>query len=432
MLPQANRDIVGLGVRISFYMQTFIYALLVMFGPTFENIISALWTCLLYGITYTVIALILGFKDRPELTLNDAVVIMYLLSLSWTTTYLATPWFWHLGRRMPLFEIVFFSHTILLLSCCLAILVSAKSFGSLPECNSSAVMVLFKEFHVLRTGQVVGFILLIVQLVGFLSITLYDYGICERRNRIFGSASQMFRRARRREDGNMGMRDTAQRSLTGRPLVIQQRGRNAPHAGGQASRSERIANISAIVIVWSILVVNTELTITRNYSMDMRRFVWGPGQISAMALLVVPVTSLAKVIAVRYRVDWLCYLLVAEEIPHPLRPHANGMDDRQEQGLVSHTTEQESFEGDEANIRSSAFHSDAVTGQQAERNGTEALERMEVTLPLSSSDTNGMIREPACQHSTKEPVKAVGSHPLTAPSGSRRLREQEMQQPSYS
>ncbi|KAL5512290.1 hypothetical protein ACEPAG_5789 [Sanghuangporus baumii] len=194
----------------------------------------------------------------------------------------------------------------------------------------------------------------------------------------------MFRRARRREDGNMGMRDTAQRSLTGRPLVIQQRGRNAPHAGGQASRSERIANISAIVIVWSILVVNTELTITRNYSMGMRRFVWGPGQISAMALLVVPVTSLAKVIAVRYRVDWLCYLLVAEEIPHPLRPHANGMDDRQEQGLVSHTTEQESFEGDEANIRSSAFHSDAVTGQQAERNGTEALERMEVILVSSS------------------------------------------------
>ncbi|KAL5524991.1 hypothetical protein ACEPAF_8860 [Sanghuangporus sanghuang] len=91
--PEANRDIVGLGVRISFYTQTFIYALLVMFGPTFENIISALWSCLLYGITYALIALILGFKGHPDLTLNDAVVIMYLLSLSWTTAYLATPWF---------------------------------------------------------------------------------------------------------------------------------------------------------------------------------------------------------------------------------------------------------------------------------------------------------------------------------------------------
>ncbi|KAL5524977.1 hypothetical protein ACEPAF_8846 [Sanghuangporus sanghuang] len=215
----------------------------------------------------------------------------------------------------------------------------------------------------------------------------------------------MFRRARRREDGNMGMRDTAQQRLADRPLVIRQRSRNAPHAGGQANRSEWIANISAIVIVWSILVMNTELTITRNYSVGMRQFVWGPGQISAMALLVVPVTSLAKVIAVRYRVDWLCYLLVAEEIPHPLRPHANGMDDRQEQGLVSHITEQESFEGDEANFQSSAFHSDAMTGQQAERNGEKAFERNDVILVSSSSIKNarttrtGLITSPTLRNS---------------------------------
>ncbi|KAL5512279.1 hypothetical protein ACEPAG_5787 [Sanghuangporus baumii] len=434
--PVANMDVTGLGVRISFYAQTLIYALLVITSR--DQALESLWTLVMYTSVYSTITLILGFKAHPQLTLHDAVVIMYLLSLSWTTLYLTIATFWHLRRRILLFETVFFGHTILLLSCELAILISAKSFGSLPECNSSAVMFFFREFHVLRTGQMAGFILLIVQLVGFLSITLYDYGIFKRRSEIIGLISRMFRRERGEGEGiEVGTRDVTQRRIADRPVVIRRGSHHAPQIESQASRPEKITNICVLIVVWLLLVVFTELTIIRNHFMNMGQFAWGVGQISAMSLLIVPINGLRKALVERYRISHSHPSLVG--IPGSLRPDLNGRDDRQEQHLGAVQQEQgfeddrleQQLPGDGRQNLQSPGDDEANSPTSASHEGA-ALQRSEVTLSSSSSRSNSLDARQeqgsTCQPSTTEPVEPVESPRLTPLPASQRLHGQEIQE----
>ncbi|KAL5524956.1 hypothetical protein ACEPAF_8825 [Sanghuangporus sanghuang] len=239
---------------------------------------------------------------------------------------------------MLLFETVFFGHTILLCGCELAILAHARSFGSLPACNSSAIMVLFKEFRVVHTGQVVGIILLTVQLVLFLLITFYDYGMFERRNGIIGLISRMFKRERGEGEGiEMVTRDMTQ--FADRPVVIRRGSRHAPETESQAARPEQVANIVTMIVVWLVLVINTEFTILKNHFTNMGQFAWGVGQILAMALLIVPVYNLTKTLAERYRISHSHPSLVGV-MPGSLRPDLNGTDDRQEQHLGADQQEQ--------------------------------------------------------------------------------------------
>ncbi|KAJ6549848.1 hypothetical protein B0H19DRAFT_1159882 [Mycena capillaripes] len=77
--PPMNTDISGIGVRVSFYLQTVFLGCLSARSTSPEEVTGALYTLLATNTGMAVTAFILGFKSRPEISLHDALVVFYLL-----------------------------------------------------------------------------------------------------------------------------------------------------------------------------------------------------------------------------------------------------------------------------------------------------------------------------------------------------------------
>jgi hypothetical protein len=54
-------------------------------------------------------------------------------------------------------------------------LIRARTFGSIPECNGRAVVVLFRPFPALNAGRIVGWIVIIIFVVIYTIVTFMDY-----------------------------------------------------------------------------------------------------------------------------------------------------------------------------------------------------------------------------------------------------------------
>jgi hypothetical protein len=55
------------------------------------------------------------------------------------------------------------------------ILIQARMYGSSPECNGNAVVVLFRPFSALHAGRIVGWIMTVIFVVFYTTITFMDY-----------------------------------------------------------------------------------------------------------------------------------------------------------------------------------------------------------------------------------------------------------------
>jgi hypothetical protein len=55
------------------------------------------------------------------------------------------------------------------------ILIQARMYGSSPECNINAVVVLFRPFSALRAGRIAGWIMTVIFVVIYTIITFMDY-----------------------------------------------------------------------------------------------------------------------------------------------------------------------------------------------------------------------------------------------------------------
>ncbi|KAJ7060338.1 hypothetical protein C8F01DRAFT_1142329 [Mycena amicta] len=182
--PPMNTDISGIGMRVSFYLQTLFLSCLSARSSSLEEIMGALYTLLFTNTAMAVTALILGFKRVPEMSLQDAIVVFYLLMLSWTTVTLTLP----AGARLPstsprtarsLSQLhtlsVLQSYTIFAFA--LALFATAPSFGSPSSrpCNPSARAVLFRPFPLLGAGRVLGFVLTGVLVLGYTGVLVRDH-----------------------------------------------------------------------------------------------------------------------------------------------------------------------------------------------------------------------------------------------------------------
>nr|GAT47918.1 predicted protein [Mycena chlorophos] len=329
-----NTDIGGIGVRVSFYLQTLFLSILSARSGSLEEIMGALYTLLFTNTAMAVTALILGFKPSPEISLQDAIVVFYLLMLSWVTVTLTLP----ATARFPATKVstknslvllhvlsVVQSYTIFAFA--FALLGTAPSFGSMQLCNASARAVLFRPFSALGAGRILGFVTVALLALAYTLVLVKDHipPPPEQvkkwiRRTVLRRVPDVEHGAGAGADGEQGTEGAGggggvfgtgfgaglgaaghlPRTTTRRPGKPQYRSRTGGRGHTTApSYDLQIAwalliHLLVVCILWTLVVMNTELLIRWNWPGPLQgtqESQWGFGQILPMFLVLLSFAS---------------------------------------------------------------------------------------------------------------------------------------------
>ncbi|KAJ7826293.1 hypothetical protein B0H14DRAFT_2817521 [Mycena olivaceomarginata] len=300
--PQMNTDISGIGVRVSFYLQTLFLSCLCARSGSPDEIVGALYTLLFTNTAMAVTVLILGFQRNPEITFHDGLIVFYLLNLSWVTVvYVSLP----VVAKFPnvkllhVFSVVQ-SYTIFAFA--FTMLISAHSFGRTPDCNSHAVVVLFHPFPALPAGRILCLVLTAFFFTVYTGILIKDHLPPDAETHPPVDPAESNQRGPRSGPG------ASDRTARGAPQP-----RPAPprFAAGRVEYHARkppavpkeydlqiewplVIEILVVLILWGLTVMNTELLISLNHfaPSDGGHSSWQFGQVLPMFLVVLPLANL--------------------------------------------------------------------------------------------------------------------------------------------
>ncbi|KZT24781.1 hypothetical protein NEOLEDRAFT_1093604 [Neolentinus lepideus HHB14362 ss-1] len=174
--PAPNPDVSGIGVRLSFYIQAVLLAILSARTSSADEITQNLGTLIVTNMAYAVTTLVLGFTNQAnQLNLYDALVVLYLLTPSWTAIFFTMPQYNRHRKSGAIVKYLAILQSYLVFACAFAILTKAESFGSDPQCNKDLVFVIFRPFRVLYAGRN-AFLVLLSLCTLFYTVMLYsDY-----------------------------------------------------------------------------------------------------------------------------------------------------------------------------------------------------------------------------------------------------------------
>ncbi|KAF7344024.1 hypothetical protein MVEN_01691800 [Mycena venus] len=171
-----NTDISGIGVRLSYYLQTLFLGCLSARSGSLDEIAGALYTLMATNTAMAVTALILGLKPQPEITLQDGVIIIYLLSMSWITVIFSLASCNRLSGDTAILQLVSVFQSYVIVAFFFVVVGQAPSFGQTPDCNREAVAVVFRRFSAsTRSGRIVGGTLVGLVVIGYTFMTVRDY-----------------------------------------------------------------------------------------------------------------------------------------------------------------------------------------------------------------------------------------------------------------
>ncbi|KAF7983538.1 hypothetical protein HWV62_21102 [Athelia sp. TMB] len=315
--PPLNTDISGVGVRVSFYLQTIFLAIQAARSATLDEVSAAEYTLLATNVAMAITALILGLKPTPEISFHEhvfrALVVLYLLSLCWTAHYFALASCNNAGGDARWLQRCSVLQSLIVFAFALAILISAPHFGSNPECNKHAVLVFFGHFPVFPAGRIVGGVAGSIVISGYMYTTLKDY---------LSKARRTIRS--RKHEAPIPQEEHEKHEITNAPNLnpkvetaedhiepYEQINRMAsifnhlqillnlgyPQMGGAQYRPNRdgkfILQFVLITILWALAVMNTELLIAWNNfaSPDSDVSIWQFGQILPLLLVVSPMVG---------------------------------------------------------------------------------------------------------------------------------------------
>ncbi|KIJ45961.1 hypothetical protein M422DRAFT_46535 [Sphaerobolus stellatus SS14] len=254
-------------------------------------------------------ALILGLKPNPEISLHDAIVVIYLLVLAWMALTACLPSCNHFqikdqgtDNSVSMLKLVSVVQSYLLFALALVLLIQTPSFGSYPECNQNAVAVIFGPFKVFKAGRIVGGIVMGIVILLYSAVTILDYipqkqkdqvkeiWINRRRPQIFkfNMNSQPTSNTETRRPRPARQQSQLARINVQSPLQRQDKQRHYVNFSG-----EIVSKLFMIIFFWAIAVVNTELLIRFNHfaQPDGSQSIWQFGQILPLFLLVLPLAS---------------------------------------------------------------------------------------------------------------------------------------------
>ncbi|KAJ7809251.1 hypothetical protein B0H14DRAFT_3481628 [Mycena olivaceomarginata] len=123
--PPLNTDIAGIGVRVSFYIQSLCHIYL-------SGKADSKYTWMLTITSMAVTSLILSLRPEPDITFHD---------------------------HRPLVAVVFVLKSCAVSAFTFLLWITAKTFGSMPACNSNAFIFLFVPIHVLKHGRIISLVL---------------------------------------------------------------------------------------------------------------------------------------------------------------------------------------------------------------------------------------------------------------------------------
>ncbi|KAJ7848337.1 hypothetical protein B0H14DRAFT_3453152 [Mycena olivaceomarginata] len=151
-----NTDISGIGVRVSHYLQTLFLGCLSARSGSVNEIAGALCTLMATNTVMAVTGLILGLKSQPEISFQDAVIIIYLLSMSWITVIFSLASCNGLSGDTMILQLVSVLQSYVIMGFAFVVVGNATTFGQSPHCNQDAVAVILRPFSALNSGRIVG------------------------------------------------------------------------------------------------------------------------------------------------------------------------------------------------------------------------------------------------------------------------------------
>ncbi|RDB29193.1 hypothetical protein Hypma_015823 [Hypsizygus marmoreus] len=329
----SNPDISGVGVRVSFYLQTFLLVLLV--DRSWQDAPIALWTFIATSAGLTVAAIC----QREHLTLFQALQVSNLVWLANFGTFFALASYSRQkaasnghknSRRAFDYKVKFGAMTQTLLSMALTLYMwaSAETFGNLSECAHLVRYMLFViEVPAIQTGRIVGLVITTILTTLYILITLrelqsYRQSYLDTHRKVellptqtpstpstvaepiippqplprllLPSSATLNTPERRRQPGNP-------RWLTTSP--------SSPHTPrshkGRPKRRRWSSDLDPMlvgiiicqVMVFTYFIVSTELLLKRNPSDDDSVAQWSFGQILALIVVIPSAFSLAGAIS---------------------------------------------------------------------------------------------------------------------------------------
>ncbi|KDQ54253.1 hypothetical protein JAAARDRAFT_60674 [Jaapia argillacea MUCL 33604] len=210
--PMPNPDVSGIGVRISFYAQAFLLALQSARSSSSDEITNALTTLVATNMAYCVTTMTLGFAGNSpnQLSLYDALVVVYLLTPSWTAIFFTMPAYNRLKKGSRVVKLLAILQSYLVFACAFVVLTLAPSFGSNPPCNGYLNFVIFRPFKVLENGRTAFLVLLSCVTVGYTLMLVSDYrhgiGIFMKAAREWNGDEEKGRRRKRKGEKSKEMK----------------------------------------------------------------------------------------------------------------------------------------------------------------------------------------------------------------------------------
>ncbi|KDR66880.1 hypothetical protein GALMADRAFT_1135211 [Galerina marginata CBS 339.88] len=244
-----------------------------------------------------VTAMILGLQSNPKISFHDGLVVIYLLYLAWLTVCFSLSSVSRFSKGVKFLKALSILQSCSIFAFTLAILITYKDFGSAPQCNANACLVLFRPFPAVKLVgvRILCWIITCTIFAIYLSVTLKDY---------FPSRTRMVEGWIRKTIPRQADDDHEGRNAEGG------RNPNTYEAGKKTSLLEMqkqayelpigwdlVLKLAAILVSWALVVTNTELLIRWNHfntSTSGASPPWQFGQILPMFLVVLPLVNVVN------------------------------------------------------------------------------------------------------------------------------------------
>lgn len=165
-----------------------------------DEITGSLYTLVATNVAMAVTAFILGFKRNAEVTLQEyvaclfsklnfysrnlrclsplysAIVVLYLLTLSWAAVFFSLPSYNRFRKSDRTLKYLSIVQSYILFGFAFAVLVKANSgFGSMPICNVGARVAIFRPFNILPVGRILALVAMSIVIAIYSTLTAVDY-----------------------------------------------------------------------------------------------------------------------------------------------------------------------------------------------------------------------------------------------------------------
>ncbi|KAJ6507925.1 hypothetical protein C8R47DRAFT_62350 [Mycena vitilis] len=273
---EANPDISGLGVRISFYVQTI--ALVLLAGRSLEEALNSVWTLLGTSFGLTVSALVTA--GRAELPLYQAIIVTDLVWLANWAIFTALATYNRHPRGSHAVQYAALAQTYISMGSILALWAAAPALeAARGHTGQTVFVVVFAQTKAVGAGRVVALVVTSILLLGYSVVALVFLW-------------RHLLHPRREHESVGGEKDLAltSRSSTPPPPAVPAASEAPPTRLPPSLALDPHLIILALFIglPYVITVGSTELQIHRNRLCPDNDASWGFGQILALTVTIVP------------------------------------------------------------------------------------------------------------------------------------------------